>query len=285
LMTHADGTIPPQIPAQIPPQNPTESPSGIPSEARAALVAAADSHPYPLLFATISGAHLYGFPSADSDWDMRGCHVLPAREVLGLGAPRETIEIAREDGGLDLDLVTHDATKFFRLLLRKNGYVLEQLFSPLVICGGEQHEELKSIAHGCITRHHAHHYLGFARNQWKLFQKDQPRRVKPLLYSYRALLTGIHLMRSGEFEANLVRLLEMYPLPGVADLISLKLEGSEDATIPAEALSSGGEDAHHAQGRELRKRLVAAAEETDLPGAATSAAALSDFLVRIRLGA
>ena len=30
------------------------------------------AHPYPLLFATISGAHLYGFPSPDSDFDLRG---------------------------------------------------------------------------------------------------------------------------------------------------------------------------------------------------------------------
>ena len=36
-----------------------------------------DSHPYPLLFATISGAHLYGFPSDDSDYDLRGAHRLP----------------------------------------------------------------------------------------------------------------------------------------------------------------------------------------------------------------
>ena len=43
-----------------------------------------ERHPYPLLFATISGAHLYGFPSPDSDYDRRGCHVLPAREVVGL---------------------------------------------------------------------------------------------------------------------------------------------------------------------------------------------------------
>ena len=38
-------------------------------------VAAAD---YPLVFATISGAHLYGFPSSDSDHDLRGYHILPA---------------------------------------------------------------------------------------------------------------------------------------------------------------------------------------------------------------
>ena len=34
------------------------------------------SQPYPLLFATIRGAHLYGFPSPDSDFDLRG---VPAR--------------------------------------------------------------------------------------------------------------------------------------------------------------------------------------------------------------
>jgi hypothetical protein len=28
-------------------------------------------HPYSLLFATVSGAHLYGFPSPDSDYDLR----------------------------------------------------------------------------------------------------------------------------------------------------------------------------------------------------------------------
>lgn len=42
------------------------------------------SHPYPLLFATISGAHLYGFPSSDSDYDLRGVHVLPLAQVAGL---------------------------------------------------------------------------------------------------------------------------------------------------------------------------------------------------------
>ena len=44
-----------------------------------------EQHPYPLIFATISGAHLYGFPSPDSDIDLRGCHLLPLRAVVGLG--------------------------------------------------------------------------------------------------------------------------------------------------------------------------------------------------------
>ena len=34
---------------------------------------------YRPLFVTVSGAHLDGFPSPDSDVDLRGCHLLPLR--------------------------------------------------------------------------------------------------------------------------------------------------------------------------------------------------------------
>src|SRR5437773_11454120 len=89
------------------------------------------AQPFPLLFVTISGAHLYGFPSPDSDFDLRGVHILPLRDVVGLDVGHQTIEVSQDDHGLELDLVTHDIKKFFALLLRKNGYVLEQLYSPL----------------------------------------------------------------------------------------------------------------------------------------------------------
>src|SRR5919107_1571537 len=130
------------------------------------------SHPYPLLFVTISGAHLYGFPSPDSDFDLRGVHVLPLKNVLGLDVADETVESSGVREGLEIDLVTHDAKKFFGLLLKKNGYVLEQLYSPLVVHTTPEHGELKRIARGCVTRHHAHHYLGFAETQWNLFRKE-----------------------------------------------------------------------------------------------------------------
>lgn len=188
-------------------------------------------HPYPLVFATISGAHLYGLPSPDSDDDLQGCHVLPVREVVGLDAGRETIETSSKDDGFELDLVTHDAKKFFGLLLRKNGYVLEQVYSPLIVHTTPEHEELKQIAQGCVTRHHSHHYFGFAETQWKLFEKERPRRVKPLLYVYRVLLTGIHLMRTGVVQANLVRLNEEAQLAHVTDLIARKLAGPEESVL------------------------------------------------------
>src|SRR6058998_61944 len=162
------------------------------------------AQPYPLMFASISGAHLYGFPSPDSDFDLRGAHVLPLVKVVGLDVHDETVEDSRVIEGLEMDIVSHDVKKFFGLLLKMNGYVLEQLFSPLVVYETPEQTELKAIAEECITRHHAHHYFGFAETQWKLFEKEQPRRVKPLLYVFRVLLTGIWLMRTGEVEANLV---------------------------------------------------------------------------------
>ncbi len=117
--------------------------------------------------------------------------MLPLETVVGLDGGEQTVEKEGMYDGLEIDLVTHDAAKFFNLMLRRNGYVLEQLFSPLVVFTTLEHDELKSIAAGCITRHHAHHYLGFAATQWKLFAKESPPRVKPLLYVYRVLLTGI----------------------------------------------------------------------------------------------
>jgi uncharacterized protein len=103
----------------------------------------AQSQPYPLLFATVSGAHLYGFPSPDSDYDLRGIHVLPLSEVVGLNEGQQTIEVSRHEAELELDLVTHDIKKFFSLLLKRNGYVLEQLYSPLIVQTTPEHEKKK----------------------------------------------------------------------------------------------------------------------------------------------
>ena len=237
-----------------------------------------EQHPYPLLFATISGAHLYGFPSADSDFDLRGAHVLPLREVIGLRMGPETLEKSGMHDGLEIDLVTHDAGKFFGLLLKKNGYVMEQVLSPLIVRTTSEHEELTEIARQCVTRHHAHHYLGFAHTQWKLFEKESPPRVKPLLYVYRVLLTGIHLMRTGSIEANLVRLNDEFRLPYVPDLIQRKTHGAEQGLLPAADFGF-----HACEFERLRNQLQVDFEESNLPEMPAGATALNDLLIRIRL--
>jgi hypothetical protein len=235
------------------------------------------AQPYPLLFATVSGAHLYGFPSPDSDYDLRGVHVLPPREVLGLDVRHETIERSAIVDGLELDLVTHDARKFLLLLLKKNGYVLEQLLSPLVVRSTPWHEELKALAPACITRYHAYHYLGFAETQWRLFEKENPRRVKPLLYVYRVLLTGIYLMHTGEVEANLVTLNQTFNLPWIPELVARKLSGEQTTLCDADTEFHRGEYAR------LRAQLEASRDASALPEAASARPSLNDLLLRLRL--
>jgi predicted nucleotidyltransferase len=240
----------------------------------------AAAHPYPLLFATVSGAHLYGFPSPDSDYDMRGVHVLPASESLGLLPKRETVEMEGMRGGIELDLVTHDVFKFFSMLLKRNGYVLEQLYSPLIVQSSAAHDELKEIAKGCVTRHHSHHYLGFAATQWSLFRKESPPRVKPLLYVYRVLLTGIHLMRTGRIEANLITLNEDFRLPCVGELVSRKIQGAEKSKLEIPEI-----EFHQAEYERLITQLETAAAESKLPDETACQPALNDLLVRVRLSA
>ena len=114
---------------------------------------------------------------------------------------------------------------------------MEQVLSPLIVHTTPEHDELKAIATDCLTKHHAHHYLGFAATQWKLFEKEAPPQVKPLLYVYRVLLTGIHLMRTGEVEANLVHLNESAKLPFIDDLVAAKLAGPEKGVLDAADLA------------------------------------------------
>jgi predicted nucleotidyltransferase len=174
--------------------------------------------------------------------------------------------------------VTHDAKKFFALLLKKNGYVLEQVLSPLVVHTTPEHAELKGIAAQCVTRHHAHHYLGFAETQWKLFEKENPPRLKPLLYVYRVLLTGIHLMQTGLVQANLVHLNETANLPYVADLIQRKIAGAEK-----ERLTEADLDFHRGEYVRLREKLEQAHEASVLPETPGGSAALHELLVRLRM--
>lgn len=231
--------------------------------------------PYPLLFSTISGAHLYGFPSPDSDYDLRGVHILPARELLGLFPPCETIEQSCVEDGREMDIVTHDARKFFSLMLRPNGYVLEQLFSPLVVSTTPEHAELKHLGGTCITRHHAFHYLGFVRTQWKLFENEP--RIKPLLYVFRVLLTGIHLMRTGRIEANLAELNQTFRISFVDDLIAAKRVGAEKGTLPDADVAF-----YESEYMRLSGELESARNKTHLPEHSTAREGLSDLLLRLR---
>src|SRR5258708_1277669 len=118
-------------------------------------------------------------------FERRGAHILALQRAVGLGVHAETVADSRVIEGLEMDIVSHDVRKFFGLLLKKHGYVREQLFSPLIVQTTPEHQELKEIcrsrgpqsahssskevqrqltsaAPGGLTKHHSHHDFGFA---------------------------------------------------------------------------------------------------------------------------
>jgi uncharacterized protein len=240
--------------------------------------AALADHPYPLLFVTMSGAHLYGFESPDSDYDLRGAHVTPVRTLVGLNDVSETFEVMDIESPIETDLVTHDVKKFFKLLLKNNGYVLEQVMSPLVVRAMPEFEELKSLAPRTITKHHSHHFRSFGHSQWEMVLKQGKPTVKGLLYTYRVLLAGIHLMRTGEVESNLPRLNESFKLGYIDELIAMKRAGAEKGELPMSELPK-----HEAEFNRLKAELDAARDASSLPEEPSCRVELNDLLVRLRM--
>lgn len=200
----------------------------------------------------------------------------PAREVLGLHPPDETISI-EDKTSVDLDWVAHDIRKFARLMTNHNGYVLEQLFSPLVVVSTPAYEELLELGKGCVTRPTVRHYQGFARGRRKRLGEPEPT-VKHLLYAYRVLLTGIHAMRTGEVVSNLPVLSQSLGIAEIDELVARKRSGTERMPLDEADLS-----AHEPMLDRLESMLQDAFDKSTLPEEATTATALDEFAVRIRL--
>ena len=230
--------------------------------------------PHPFVFVTLSGSHLYGFPSADSDFDLRGSHVLPGAAFWRLDSPRETEEPKVETGAGLTELVTHDLRKFVGLLLKRNGYVLEQVTSPLVVQTTAAHAELLSLVPGVLTRNHYHHYRGFYHTERREYDRSEPRSIKKLLYAYRVLMTGCVLLREAKVEANLQALNQRFGFRFLDELVELKAAG-ERAGLASDAAYVG-------ELERLEAELDRAFAETRLPDAPSVRVELDRLIVRVR---
>ena len=228
------------------------------------------------LFWTVSGSHLYGFPSVDSDIDLRGCFRAPLRSLVGLRQPTETVEPKGEFTGIEVEAVSHEVGKYLRLACKHNGYVLEQIFSPLVAHGEDFLNRLRPLAAKCVTRHCYNHYRGFLHTQRKLFDKEEVKRAKTLLYAYRVALTGVHLLETGEVQTHLPTLNERFGLPFIPELIARKAD-AEFGTLTAVDVAF-----HTEQLNLWESHLNAAFKASTLP-TEPPVEELDRFLVELRL--
>jgi predicted nucleotidyltransferase len=234
-------------------------------------------YPHPLLFATVTGSHAFGCAAPTSDYDVHGVHLLSLEQVLGLDHPRETVEQKMPYSGdeREIDIVTHDLRKFVLLLLKGNGNVLEDLYSPLVVFTSPVHEELKALGRGCITKRLANHYQGMAFNQQRRMRANE---IKKFLHAYRCLLMGMHVMRTGELVFDLDWLSKEYGYGSVYGLIAAKRQGY-DLTHDDEA------QRHNKYLAGLAPALGEACEKSALPESpsAETRQALEQLVIWVRM--
>lgn len=223
----------------------------------------------------VTGAHYYGFPSPDSDLDLKGVHVAPTREVVSLRPPPGAIDFLGRFEGREIDFTSHELVDALRLLLKGNGNILERILSPLQLLDSARVAELQALARDAVSRRFFHHYRGFFRRSRENWRAAKPGTVKGVLYAYRSALTGIHLLRTGECVGDVTRLAPVYGFGQVASLAAIKAAGREhDALHPDTRFDADLE--------RLDGLLEEAHAGSPLPDETTNGSALDDFLVRMR---
>ena len=187
--------------------------------------------PGRLLLGGITGSHHYGFPSPDSDLDIKAIHLAPTESLLGLTAPKEAYERLEIFEGTECDLTSNEARQALQLLLRGNGNMLERILCPYQLVEGSEVETLQALATGAVCRRFHGHYSGFFRAMRNDYEKTENPTAKQVLYAHRVAVTGIHLLRTGELEADLSILAERYDVPEALRLIEVKRRTAENVLL------------------------------------------------------
>lgn len=132
-----------------------------------------------------SGSRAWGFPSLDSDYDVRFIFVRPLAEYLTPWPRRDVIETPISD---DLDINGWDLGKTVKLLLNGNAVVVEWLMSPIIYASDEAfRSELTELARRVAGRDRiARHYLHLGESQMRRsFADDGTVAQKRIFYVMR----------------------------------------------------------------------------------------------------
>ncbi|XXF80725.1 nucleotidyltransferase domain-containing protein [Myxococcaceae bacterium GXIMD 01537] len=187
------------------------------------------------LVVSLSGAHAYGFPSPDSDLDLKCIHVESTRALLALEPRQVRSERLEVLDGVEVDYSSNELQPVLLGMLQGNGNYLERVLGAITVRGSEGLEALRPLARGVLSRRLHRHYRGFATSQLREWEKSGFRSAKKLLYVLRTTLTGTHALRTGEIETDVTALLDGYGFAEAHALVEQKRRG-EKTELP-EALS------------------------------------------------
>ena len=131
------------------------------------------------------------------------------------------------------------------------------------------------MAKGTICKGLFHHYRGFMFGLEQLIAKEKVKKVKRILYLYRVLMTGIHVLETGVIESNILKLNEHFEIGTISELIEMKQ--LELSALPEEKMLQCWDEIH-----ELEASMTRAFETSMLPENPLGLQELSAWLVRVR---
>jgi predicted nucleotidyltransferase len=222
----------------------------------------------------LSGAHAYGFPSPDSDLDLKAIHVAPTRALLGLTAPQPTHDRMGFVDGVQIDYTSNELGHAIAGILRGNGNFIERVLGRTFVTRSGLCGELALLVERSLSRRVAQHYRGFAHNQRTELGRTPT--VKELLYVLRTTLSGIHLLRSGELVTDVRETAREHHVGGVERLIERKRAGERTPLPDAER------DAWDGTIDALFARLDEERERSPLPEEPRNTAELEAWLIETR---
>ncbi len=222
----------------------------------------------------LSGAHAYGFPSPDSDLDLKAIHVAKTADLLGFELPAPTTDRAEIIDGVEVDYTSNELAHALFGILSGNGNFLERVLGRMIALGSPLLDELRPVVRRSLSRRVHRHYRGFAQNQLQFLVKEPT--VKKLLYVLRTTTTGIHLLSTGGLEPDLTRLMGRYDLADAAALVERKRTG-ERVGLDPELL-----DAWRPRIDRLFARLDEARETSPLAEEPTNEGEVREWLLAVR---
>jgi predicted nucleotidyltransferase len=188
------------------------------------------------LLAVESGSRAWGFPSPDSDYDVRFIYVRPWRDYMTLRPLRDVIEQPIVD---ELDVNGWDIRKALGLLLKHNAVVAEWINSPIrYLPDHEAVSRLGEIADRYFDpRGYALHYASLGRNNLNRWDLDaETISAKRYFYALRPALSvrALRLDPANRPPMRLQDLMAVSDLPPelsaeILHLVELKAEAREMA--------------------------------------------------------
>ena len=188
-----------------------------------------------ILHAVESGSRAWGFPSPDSDYDVRFIYVRPPEFYLKLEKTRDVIELPINDM---LDINGWDLNKALRLLHSSNPTLFEWMSSPVIYHQTEFIDQLQPIMDQYFScKSGLYHYLSMADGNYRDYLKGDIVRAKKYFYVLRPILACKWILRTHTKPPMLFSELAEAELddslkPAVNRLLDIKMNTPEVKEIP-----------------------------------------------------